>query len=823
MTLADWIVDRWKPILAIGLVATVLGVWPASELGLVTDLPALLPAGSPAADDYRRFIDRFGGLERVFIVVLPATEGPAVASASVVDAAEALAVLLADSPEVAAVRSGIEPGDEDFLLEHVIPRGALLADGDWETRLEQATEPEALRERVAAIRAAVLSPFGAPQRFLEADPLGLTANLALFRSGASRLPVDPFSMTFLSSEGSASLVVVTPARAEMDPEGGRALAAELEAAFASVREALGAELVFAAVGGPLYAAHDEAVLRNDLKWTLIGSLTGCTLLVVLAFGSVALPLATLLPLTAGLVATFALLRFGAGSVSSIGVGFAAVLVGLGIDYGIHSTTRFCQFRIRGRATAAAIDGTIRGAGPAILTSTSTTAAAFVVLAAAQVRPIRELGLVVAIGIVAIFVATATLGGAALVALDRGGRVSLPSGVIWRAFGHAVDASVRVASRRPNGVIAVAAVLTVTSIAGLTRFRLDADLRSLRPAGHPTVEAETLLTEHFPVPLDTTTVIVQGRDLAEALERADAAETLLHESLGDEASITSPTSWLGVPSVIRERLELLKTSRLKPAIGEFERQLDRAGLEPGGLALGLGALADLADGRDPGMPPRETWPDWLAELVAVGPDDVSVAIRVRLPHGVWPDGPPVEFRSRLAASAGGGAVASVPAVARELRERAGRDLARLGLGALLVVLVVVLVSFRGNARRALLSLAPVLLGSLWSLGLWSLCGNTLDILGAAVLPIILGIGVDDGLHAVHGASRERGRIGESVRESGRAMVLTTLTTSIGFGSLVFSHLPGLRKSGLLVVCGVIACLAATLLVLPALEARMRGRS
>ncbi len=76
--------------------------------------------------------------------------------------------------------------------------------------------------------------------------------------------------------------------------------------------------------------------------------------------------------------------------------------------------------------------------------------------------------------------------------------------------------------------------------------------------------------------------------------------------------------------------------------------------------------------------------------------------------------------------------------------------------------------------------------------------------------------------MHGARRDPvAGISGAVAQAGRALVLTTLTTCVGFGSLVLSTVPGLRNGGLLIAAGVAACLAATLLVLPAIEAAARG--
>jgi predicted RND superfamily exporter protein len=825
MKLTDCIVRRWKQILVAGLALTALAIWPASQLGVLTDVSALLPEGSRAATDYRMFLERFGGLEKVFVVIVSASDdGSVPVDSPVTDAAEELAILLAEAPEVKNVRSGIETGDERFILDHVLPRALLLAGGGWRETLERATTTNALRERAERIRFALVSPMGSLDTdYLATDPLGLASELSVLSLDTDGLTIDPSSLGYLSPDGRASLVIVTPARSEIDAEGGRELARLLESSFEAVRSNADGPIGFAAIGGPLYAAHDEEILRNDLNFTLSGAMLSCALLVVVAFGSFVLPLGTILSLSVGLVATILLLRFGLGSISSIGVGFGAVLVGLGLDYGIHGSTRFCQRRIEGDDTAVALDRTFRSAGPGIVTSALTTAAAFAVLTLSRVRPIWELGLVVSLGIVAILVSSATIGAACLVGADRGQRIAKPSGVVWRFLGRVVDGCVRVAVRRSTTVIVLAVATTGVAVWGLTLFRFTPDLQSLRPTHHPTVAAEKVLMEHFPVGLDTATIVVSNSTLSRALEDAARAERVLLEALGEDVAITSPTTWLGVPSVVDERLSAFGEVPLESTIDEFERTLRSVGLDPRGFARGLEALRTLGNGRDPGLPPREEWPDWLGELVRVDDDQVSIAVRVRLRNGVWPDGPTSEILRRLDEQLSRVAVASVPAVGRELRELAQQDLRRLGGGAALAVLVVVLISFRGRIGPTVLSLTPVLLGTVWVLGLWSLMGFSLEIFGVAVLPIILGIGVDDGLHSVHGAARGTTRpIAASVRESGRALLLTTLTTALGFGCLALSHLPGLRRGGILVSCGVLACLAATIFVLPALESLFNKR-
>ncbi|MCP4654853.1 MAG: MMPL family transporter [bacterium] len=832
MSPAEAIARRPGVVLALALVVTALAVLPAGRLRLETDLVALLPDGSPAADDYRLFIEHFGGFEKVFILILApqAADDDAGAGsgeqkeAGLIAAAELLESILAASPEVAGVRSGIEARDEEFFLRYVVPRAPLLMGEPWRDAVRERLEPEAIRARVARMRAALSTPLGGLEApIMTGDPLGFTEELPGLRAARSSLPLDPLSSTFLSPTGDAALVIVTPARSEIDPEGGRALAAELEAAYARVEQAVATPLRFAAVGGPLYAAQDEALMREDMQRTVTGSAIGCTALLVAAFEGLLVPLAALSSVAVALLWTAGWMSLSMGRIAAVGLGFAAVLIGLGIDYGIHGGARFRQFLLTGSDPGSALGATFRHTGPGILTSAVTTAVAFATLSLAHFRPLRELGQLVAVGILAILLSSATVG-AAIIVLGRRPPQRRP-GLFWRSAGRVVEALVGFASARPGLTLAATVLVLAPALWGLGRLSLNSELAAIRPVDHPAMEAERLLVEHFALGLDTATVVVPGEDLSQVLERASEISRLVRSAAGPGAEITSPADWLtGKPT--EERLRELEALPLGRAAVDLERELEAANLNPRAFARGLDALRALDRGEDPGAPPPAAWPDALAELIRLVPDGTHpegawAAVHLRLPEDLWPAGPPAELVDEIKAVAPGSAVASVVSLGNELRSLAHRDLATFGLVALGLVAGVVLVSFRGHVLQSLLAALPVVLGSLWVLGVWGAVGRSLDLLSLSVVPILLGIGIDDGLHALHGARSEATAggpmpIADAVRGAGRAMVLTTLTTCAGFGSLSFSRVPGLRNGGLLVSIGVLACLLATLLVLPALE-------
>ena len=187
------------------------------------------------------------------------------------------------------------------------------------------------------------------------------------------------------------------------------------------------------------------------------------------------------------------------------------------------------------------------------------------------------------------------------------------------------------------------------------------------------------------------------------------------------------------------------------------------------------------------------------------------------QGVWPHGPPAALLAAIDRAAPGAAIASAPRLGAELKALAVSDLERLGALALGVVLLIVFVSYRGDWRATGLTFLPVVLGTVWTAGLWGIAGRALDLFSISVLPVMVGIGMDDGLHVLHLARQRAEDLTRAAHEAGRGVVLTNVTTCAGFLALVLSRVPGLRNGGLIICVGNLLCLIATLLVLPAIDA------
>jgi predicted RND superfamily exporter protein len=99
---------------------------------------------------------------------------------------------------------------------------------------------------------------------------------------------------------------------------------------------------------------------------------------------------------------------------------------------------------------------------------------------------------------------------------------------------------------------------------------------------------------------------------------------------------------------------------------------------------------------------------------------------------------------------------------------------------------------------------------------------LTLVGFYAVPIIIGIGIDDGVHIIHRYNVEGSRKHTAVFSStGRAILLTSLTTMLAFGSLWFASFSGLSDLGVVLLIGVGACFVATVLVIPVLKGLGHG--
>jgi predicted RND superfamily exporter protein len=131
----------------------------------------------------------------------------------------------------------------------------------------------------------------------------------------------------------------------------------------------------------------------------------------------------------------------------------------------------------------------------------------------------------------------------------------------------------------------------------------------------------------------------------------------------------------------------------------------------------------------------------------------------------------------------------------------------------VLIVTALLMFRSLAQMLLVVLT-VGLALLWLAGLFAALDWKLNLFNLIALPLLVGMGQDDSLHIIHRYREEGpGSLRFVLRETGGAVFLTTLTTVIGFSSMLFVQHQGLRSLGYTACIGMTLCLVSSVIVIP----------
>src|SRR5262249_6803916 len=116
--------------------------------------------------------------------------------------------------------------------------------------------------------------------------------------------------------------------------------------------------------------------------------------------------------------------------------------------------------------------------------------------------------------------------------------------------------------------------------------------------------------------------------------------------------------------------------------------------------------------------------------------------------------------------------------------------------------------------ALLALLPVAVGTVWLLGFMGLMGVPFNPANIMTLPLVLGIGVTNGVQILNRFAEEQ-QPSILAKSTGKAVLVSGLTAIVGFGSLILADHQGIRSLGIVMSMGIATCMIAALAILPTL--------
>ena len=792
------------------------GVLVGATLKFETDVLNLMPRNDPVVSEFKRVLQSFGTLDTLLLAVPVASEEELEHSLSLVDA---LDKGIADSPYLARVDAHLE--DPVRLADAVLRHATLFLDQDGLDALGERLTPAGLAARAADIRADLETPHGMLGKELAVrDPLGfLPLLLARLNRTPASLKVDYSSGYYLAADHSLVLLLAKPKGPAQDIDFDAAMLADLRARIERARGKFAADEDLAAdevpqvlIGGGHRIAYEDATLiKKDIISNSVTSVIGVLLLFFLAYRRVATAHYAFLPLGTGLAATFIFAAVTLGQLNSATSGFSALLVGLGIDFTILTYGRYLEGRLAGLPVGEALDAMALHTGPAVMLGAITTVGTFFAFLATRFAGLREFGLLTGTGIVFMAIAAFLLLPALATLFDRGAAPAQPSRWLRPA------PLLEWAFRRCRAVLGAAAAITVAAVGALWAISFDDDVRNLRAPSNQGVAVQERVAKSFGLSFNAMMIRVEAEDVPTVLARVQRLAAGLDPLVAAKvlSSYESLANLVPPPEAQERALRWLAAHRELADPARVRRELLAAlaghGLVASAFEPGLATLDDAL--RPAGPVSLEVWRDTpvqqlIARSLRSEGGRVETVVNVFSPPNQWRREAPPQLAA-LVASVPGAHLTGVNLVAQRLRQTVWQDAALAGVLGLVLVLAFLLSELRSLAD-SLVCLLPVAVGVLWALGVMALVRYPLNLLNVFVITMIIGVGSD---YAIYMLRRIReGADLASLAQTGRAVMLSALTTIVGFGTLVTTHYPGLQSMGWMASLGVsFACLAAIVLV------------
>ncbi|MQY76473.1 MAG: MMPL family transporter, partial [Spirochaeta sp.] len=153
-------------------------------------------------------------------------------------------------------------------------------------------------------------------------------------------------------------------------------------------------------------------------------------------------------------------------------------------------------------------------------------------------------------------------------------------------------------------------------------------------------------------------------------------------------------------------------------------------------------------------------------------------------------------------------------ANQMLEIASQDGIRAAAAALIAIFILLLIDFR-NIKLSLVTLLPLLLAFLSLFGIMAITGIKFDFINIIAVPLLIGIGIDNVVHFNHRYLLEgKGNMDRVIARIGRAVLLTTITTIIGFGSFIPSIMRAMRSTGIVLSIAMALAFLYSILFHPA---------
>ena len=708
-------------------------------------------------------------------------------------------------------------------------------------------------------------------RYLDQIKYFLTSMYESLEQGNSTKPdvnrlVDNFLLGdtyIISNDKSMLLIFVEPAFNMMEVEPLLASTTQIREVISKMRDNF--DDVEVGLTGFIPLQKDEMdFTTRDMSNASIIALVLVLALFIISFRMFSTPILALVNLILSIIVTLGISTFFVSGLNMMTAMISVILIGLGIDFAIHIISIYNQERNKFSNSAKAMESALLTCGVGIITGAITTSMAFFTLMISETKGISEMGLILGIGIIVCMIVTLTFLPCIMVVRERilaklGFKNVKPKYVEFSFLGRLGT----LLDKHPKRVLIAGALITLALGFAASKSSFDYDYMNMEPKGIASVVLQDSIVDRFD--LSTDFVMLSVSSVEESYEVAEKAKTL--KTVG---SVDGISNYLIPAKLQKKRQPLLYSYRQKlnstkqkelVDIDELLMQLQRLEdniyevgqmafiggqdkidqksatlIDEGNIIQNL--IEEVSSNKQNSKTRLNSFQDSYFEKMKQGllamsnpqkielgdiPDEILNSYRSRdgseylitiVPNKVMWDQRFLEYFTEQMNKIDE-KISGLPVLFITFMEYIARDGKVATLLTILVVFVVLLIDLK-SIKLALITMIPLMIGGIWMIGMLNLLGLKFNFTNVVGIPMIIGIGIDDGVHIIHRFKREGFTNTPRVLIStGKAVMLTSITTMFGFGSMMIAKYRGLASLGVLLVLGVGACFITSVFLLPPL--------
>jgi uncharacterized protein len=633
------------------------------------------------------------------------------------------------------------------------------------------------------------------------------------------------------------------------------------------------DLEIGLTGEPALSEDQAKATQHDSTVSSIVTFVLIALLFLVSFREFSRPGLALVALVVAICWTVGFIVLAIGRLNILTMAFIPMILGLGIDFGIQILGRYEEELPKVGDVITAITHTLLHTGNAIIIGASTTAAAFYTMWFNEFSGLAEMGIIGGTGILLCVIANLVLFPALLAIRDqRAKSLIVPK---TQHYDQKINFFDRLILDKPWSIIGVAALITAFAIFQIPKIRFDYNLLKLQNDDLESVKFERkLLGKEKPkskgesdAPRSVLCAVSIANTLQEAEEKAEKFKKL--DVVREVISVTEMVpkdqpEKLKIISRIKSKLETVKlpqsevkvnvsenikalqklrknAAQMKDLARQFasDKQADEAKaffdklIQPMDRALAiLGSMNQAQAEQILTTYQTHLFKDvrknlaWLKNQKVDRPisvDDIPSNVRERYigKNGkilieiypvadIWEREPLARFVDKLTVV--DKEVTGTPVQNFYYIDLLRESYVNAAYYALAAIVIIIFIHFR-TLKYIVPTLLPLFLGMIWAAGAMPLLNLPFNPANIITLPLVIGIGVAYGVYAVD-RYRENSSPALFSTSTGKAILLSALTTIFGFGSLAFASDPSLASLGLLMSIGVVMCLITSLYVCPA---------